>query len=88
MSKNMKLTPPQFPEHEVKQLAKQLYGLDHVSIKPLASELDLNFYIQDKTGREFVLKIAHSQLQRDKPGNETHDNASKNIKMSGSVSDA
>jgi 4-aminobutyrate aminotransferase-like enzyme/Ser/Thr protein kinase RdoA (MazF antagonist) len=66
MNKNLKPTPPQFPVKEVKRMAKQLYGLDHVSVKPLHSELDLNFYLQEKTGREFVFKIAHSQLQRDK----------------------
>jgi 4-aminobutyrate aminotransferase-like enzyme len=66
MNKNMKLTPPQFPEQAVKRMVKQLYGFDPESIKPLDSELDLNFYLQEKTGREFVFKIAHSQLQRDK----------------------
>lgn len=66
MNINTKPTPPQFSEQDVKRMAKQFYGLDHVSVKPLDSELDLNFYLQEKTGGEFVLKIAHSQLQRDK----------------------
>jgi 4-aminobutyrate aminotransferase-like enzyme/Ser/Thr protein kinase RdoA (MazF antagonist) len=66
MNKNSKPVPPQFSWQEAKRMAEQFYGLDHVSIKPLDSELDLNFYIQEKTGREFVFKIAHSQLKRDK----------------------
>ncbi|MGD2086228.1 MAG: aminotransferase class III-fold pyridoxal phosphate-dependent enzyme [Candidatus Aminicenantes bacterium] len=65
VNKNTKPTPPQFSEQDVKPMAKQLYGLDLVSVKPLDSELDLNFYLQEKTGGEFVFKIAHSQLQRD-----------------------
>jgi len=79
VNKNMKLTPPQFPEQSVKRMVKQLYGLDYVSIKPLDSELDLNFYLQEKTGLEFVFKIAHSQLQRDKL--EAQHQAMKHIAM-------
>jgi 4-aminobutyrate aminotransferase-like enzyme len=79
VNKNMKLTPPRFPEQAVKRMVKQLYGLDPESIEPLDSELDLNFYLQEKTGREFVFKIAHSQLQRDKL--EAQHQAMKHMKM-------
>jgi 4-aminobutyrate aminotransferase-like enzyme/Ser/Thr protein kinase RdoA (MazF antagonist) len=65
MNKNTKPVPPQFSEKEVKRMAKQLYGLDPVSVKPLDSSIDLNFYLQEKTGRQLVFKIANSLEQRD-----------------------
>jgi 4-aminobutyrate aminotransferase-like enzyme/Ser/Thr protein kinase RdoA (MazF antagonist) len=65
VNKNTKLTPPQFPGQAVKRMAKQLYGLDHVSVKLLDSYTDLNLYLQDETGREFVFKISNSLEQRD-----------------------
>jgi Ser/Thr protein kinase RdoA (MazF antagonist) len=65
VNKNTKPTPPQFPEQEVKQIARQLYGLDFVSVKRMDSYIDFNFYLQEKTGREFVFKIANAQEQRE-----------------------
>ncbi len=48
---------PQFSEMEATEIAQSLYRVSGV-LKELPSERDQNFYIQDGTGREYVLKIA------------------------------
>ena len=59
-NKNTKPIPPQFVEQDVKEIAKQLYGLDGVSVKSLDSYIDLNFLLQYETGRQLIFKIANS----------------------------
>ncbi len=65
MNKHTKPIPPQFGEQEVKEMAKRLYGFDGVSVKLLGSYIDLNYYLQDDTGREFVFKIANAHEKRE-----------------------
>jgi 4-aminobutyrate aminotransferase-like enzyme/Ser/Thr protein kinase RdoA (MazF antagonist) len=48
----------QFSEQDVEALAATHYGIKGVARK-LNGEIDLNFYIKDSTGKEFVLKIAN-----------------------------
>jgi Ser/Thr protein kinase RdoA (MazF antagonist) len=53
-----------FPEEEVKRVSKECFGLD-VCVKPLVGFRDWNFYLEDKTGGTFVLKISYSEEKRE-----------------------
>jgi 4-aminobutyrate aminotransferase-like enzyme/aminoglycoside phosphotransferase (APT) family kinase protein len=56
MSKNMNNVV--FTTEEVKNLVRSLYGLK-VSVKPLVSERDWNFLLQDEKGERFIFKVAN-----------------------------
>ncbi len=45
-------------------MVRKQYGLE-VSVKPLVGYSDQNFYLLDKNGNEYVLKIAESEKTRD-----------------------
>ena len=61
----VKPVPPDYGIEDVKRLAGELYGFRDITVKPLASYIDLNFHIQDEQGREFVFKIANSLEKRE-----------------------
>lgn len=65
MKKNTKPIPPQFGEQDVIDMAKQLYGFDGVSVKLLGSYIDLNYYLRDEAGGEFVFKIANTHEKKE-----------------------
>ncbi len=48
---------------DASRVAYELYCL-HATAQALPGELDDNFYLQDETGREFVLKIAYAGEQK------------------------
>ena len=49
---------------EVKALARELYGMD-VSVEPMDSYIDWNFYLKTEKGDRFVFKIANSEEKRE-----------------------
>ena len=54
-----------FTEKEIKQLVKDLYGLQVSSITPLDSYIDQNSLLTDENGKKYVLKIAHPEEERE-----------------------
>ena len=50
--------PPQLSEEEAQTVANDFYGIS-ASAKPLVSERDQNFLLQDGSGKKYVLKIAN-----------------------------
>jgi Ser/Thr protein kinase RdoA (MazF antagonist) len=55
---------PRFTEEEALALARNLYGLKGMG-KELSSERDQNFFIQDESGRKFILKIANAAEKKE-----------------------
>jgi len=53
-----------FSDEDVIRLAKELYGID-VSVKPLDSYIDRNFYLTDEKGNRFVFKIVNADEKRE-----------------------
>jgi len=51
-------------EQDARRIAKELYGII-ASARTLPSERAQNFYLQDETGKEFVLKISNSGEDKD-----------------------
>jgi len=59
---NANSQPPMFTD--ARRIASELYGLN-VSVRSLPGERDYNFHLKTDSGREFVLKIAQVEEQRD-----------------------
>lgn len=55
-----------FHENDVIRMARELYGLQILTEKPLVGEFDQNFYLSDNSGKEYVLKIAGSNEKRER----------------------
>jgi Ser/Thr protein kinase RdoA (MazF antagonist) len=43
----------------VSRLCREIFGIESVAIKELESYYDQNFYIKDKSGKEYVFKASH-----------------------------
>jgi hypothetical protein len=50
---------PQLTTEQVQNLLDSEYYISTKILKPLDSERDQNFYVQDNRGREFVFKISN-----------------------------
>jgi len=56
---------PRFTDKEARIIANELYGMD-VSAKPLPSERDQNFLLEDrKSGERYVLKISNQKEKKE-----------------------
>lgn len=56
---------PHFSGEEVKKIAAELYGISVSAARELDSYTDQNFYLKDKRGREFTLKISNTAEEKD-----------------------
>jgi Ser/Thr protein kinase RdoA (MazF antagonist) len=56
--------PPRFSKEEVKKYVYELYGLS-AKVNPLVSDIGQNFHIVDKSGKEFVFKIANPEENKE-----------------------
>ena len=59
----LKSIPPRFPLKTARRIAQQHYGMELAVAKELGSYIDQNFYLEDKAGRAYVLKI-HDGAER------------------------
>lgn len=53
-----------FTEEDVRKFVLELYGLD-TTVRQLVSEMDQNFHLKDKTGKEYILKIANPSRRKE-----------------------
>jgi 4-aminobutyrate aminotransferase-like enzyme/Ser/Thr protein kinase RdoA (MazF antagonist) len=62
---NHPVPPAGFRAEEIEKLAEELYGLPAPVVKPLDSYIDLNYHLTDKTGRQWVFKIANAREKKE-----------------------
>ncbi len=55
---------PNFPERDAVKIVREKFDLV-ATVRQLPSERDQNFLVKEKTGRQFVLKIANAEEQKD-----------------------
>lgn len=53
---------PNFSQEQAKAVLLSHYQIDVDTIKELTAELDRNYYVLDKDGAQFILKVAHSSV--------------------------
>lgn len=53
-----------FSEEDIRKYAQELYGIK-ATARQLAGELDLNFYLKDERGKEFVFKISNPSKKKE-----------------------
>src|SRR6202167_1303332 len=52
-------TPPAFGEQAARQILREGFGVESLSLKPLAGERDQNFRVEEAAGQRFLLKISN-----------------------------
>ena len=52
-------TPPAVGEEAARQILRVSFGVEAVSLKPLAGERDQNFRVDTADGQRFLLKISN-----------------------------
>lgn len=53
-----------FTEEDVRKFVLELYGLD-ATVRQLVSEMDQNFHLKDKTGKEYIFKVANPSRRKE-----------------------
>jgi hypothetical protein len=52
-------TPPAFGEQAARQILREGFGVESLSLKPLAGERDQNFRVDTAAGQRFLFKISN-----------------------------